>query len=207
MKLMYAWGWPAFLAFFSACATFQVGSDFASGREAMIKGDYETALGYFQSAAQRDPDYVYGGVLRQGIWSYVGRTQYLTGSWGPAQQTLEKALTLGPGKELINLYLGLSRIRSGDRRKGLEDLKAGMKEIDQFINYVTEAFRYGIGAFWDPGHAIRNAVQTTLGAASGDHIDWQQLIADGEWTGMNFEREPDRANAQQIRDLTTQGRR
>jgi len=33
-----------------------------------------------------------------------------------------------------------------------------------------------------------------------------QLIADGEWIGMNFEPEPDRANAQQIQDLQTQRR-
>jgi hypothetical protein len=102
--------------------------------------------------------------------------------------------------------LGLTLTRMGDRQKGLEDIEVGMKGIAQFINYVTEAFRYNIRAFWDPGYAIRNAIQRTLGMTSRDNIDWQQLIADGEWIGINFEREPDRANAQQIQDLQTQRR-
>jgi hypothetical protein len=97
-------------------------------------------------------------------------------------------------------------MRMDDRQKGLEDLQAGMKGVAQFINYITEVFRYQIGQYWDPGYTIRNAVQRTLGMTSRDNIDWQQLIADGEWIGINFEREPDRANAQQIQDLQTQRR-
>jgi tetratricopeptide (TPR) repeat protein len=201
MKLIYSLGWLGVLVLFSACATFRVGTEFASGREAMFAGNYETALGYFQSVAQQDPDYAYGGVLRQGIWSYVGRTQYLTGKWAEAQQTLEKALTQDKGKELINLYLGLTLINLGNRQKGLEDLEAGMKGVAQFINYITEVFRYNIGAFWDPGYAIRKAVAAALTMASGENIDWQRLIAEGEWIGMNFEREPDLANAQRFQQL------
>ena len=109
--------------------------------------------------------------------------------------------------ELANLYLGLTLMRMGDRQKGVEDLQAGMKGVAQFINYVTEVFRYQIGQYWDPGYTLRNAVQRTLVAASGGNIDWQQLIADAEWIGVNFEQEPDRANFQQIQDLMQQGRR
>jgi tetratricopeptide (TPR) repeat protein len=205
MKLTYSLG-VCFLAVFSACAGFQVGTEFASGRQALIEGKYENALGHFQVAAQRDPDYVYGGVLRQGVWSYVGRTQYLIGQYPQAQKTLEQALNQPKNNDLANLYLGLTLMRIGDRQKGLEDIGIGMKGIAQFINYVTETFRYNIGAFWDPGYSIRNAIQRTLTMTARDPIDWQQLIADGEWIGINFEREPDRANAQQIQDLQSQRR-
>src|SRR5215467_4510351 len=62
---------PLFSA--SACAAFQAGTDVESGRRAFLVGDNETALGYFQGAAQIDPDYVYYGMgLRENIWSYVG---------------------------------------------------------------------------------------------------------------------------------------
>jgi len=192
------------LVLVSACG---VGTEFSSGRQALLKGNYETALGHFQVAAQQNPRYVYGGVLRQGVWSYVGRTQYLTGQYPQAQKTLEQARGEPTNNDLVNLYLGLTLVRMGDRQKGLEDLQAGMKGVAQFINYVSDVFRYQIGQYWDPGYTIRNAVQRTLGAASGDNIDWQQLIADGEWIGMNFEQEPDRANFQQIQDLMAQGRR
>jgi hypothetical protein len=50
------------------------------------------------------------------------------------------------------------------------------------------------------GHAISNAIQKALAIASGPDADWQQLVVQGEWIGINFEQEPDRANAQQIQD-------
>jgi len=206
MKLSYFLS-GCLLVLLSACAEFGVGTEFSSGRQALFKGNYEAALGFFQIAAQKDPGYVYGGVLRQGVWSYVGRTQYLIGQYPQAEKTLEQARGGPNNNELANLYLGLTLMRMGDRQKGVEDLQAGMKGVAQFINYVTEVFRYQIGQYWDPGYTLRNAVQRTLVAASGGNIDWQQLIADAEWIGMNFEQEPDRANFQQIQDLMQQGRR
>ena len=50
------------------------------------------------------------------------------------------------------------------------------------------------------GQAIRNAIQKALAIASSPDVDWQQLVAQGNWIGINFEQEPDRANAQQIQD-------
>jgi len=51
MKLIYAMRWLAVLALFSACSEFGVGTEFSSGRQALLKGNYETALGHFQVAA------------------------------------------------------------------------------------------------------------------------------------------------------------
>ena len=57
----------------------QTGNDFAAGRRALIVGDDEAALRFFQSVAESDPNFVYatGSSPRQSIWSYVGRAQYL----------------------------------------------------------------------------------------------------------------------------------
>jgi len=132
MKLSYFLS-GCLLVLLSACA----GTEFSSGRQALFKGNYEAALGFFQIAAQKDPGYVYGGVLRQGVWSYVGRTQYLIGQYPQAEKTLEQARGGPNNNELANLYLGLTLMRMGDRQKGVEDLQAGMKGVAQFINYVN----------------------------------------------------------------------
>ena len=194
--------------FLSACAgNFQTAGNVASGRQALFAGNYQGALANFQAAAQQDPNYIYGGLLQQGVWSYIGRTQYLLGQYPQAQQTLQKALTQRKSNDVVNLYLGLTLVRSGDRQKGLQTMDVGMKGIAQFINYVTQAFRYEIGQYWDPGHAIRNAIQKALAIASSPNVDWDQLVAQGEWIGINFEQEPDRANEQQIQDQAIGGQR
>ena len=64
--------------FLSACTTtVQVGSAFQAGRRALIGGDDEAALGFFQTVAESNPNFVFatGSSPRQSIWSYVGRTQ------------------------------------------------------------------------------------------------------------------------------------
>ena len=56
----------------------------------MLEGRYQRALGLFEDAEHVDPRYVYGTELRAGVLSYLGRTQYLTGNYTQARQTLEK---------------------------------------------------------------------------------------------------------------------
>ena len=80
--------------FLAGCATMQSAGELQYGRQALLGGNNEAALGYFQSAAQRDPNYVYatGSSPKQSVWSYVGRSEYLTGRLPQARQTLERAL-------------------------------------------------------------------------------------------------------------------
>src|SRR5262247_4327632 len=114
------------LVFLTGCTSLQTGGEVQSGRQALLKGDNERALGYFYSAAQRDPNYVYatGSSPKQSVWSYVGRSEYLTGRFPQAQQTLERVIS---GERMISgirqediarLYLGLTLAREGDRQRG-----------------------------------------------------------------------------------------
>src|SRR5919106_6510299 len=65
--------------FLAGCAAFAVGGQFQSGRRALLVNDPETALAYFRTVADQDPNYVYHSVhFREGIWTYVGRAQYET---------------------------------------------------------------------------------------------------------------------------------
>ena len=206
MKKIHFLALAAAFIFLSACAagSFQTGGNVAQGRQALFAGNYQAALTDFQAAAQQNPSYVYGSLLQEGVWSYVGRTQYLLGQYPQAQQTLTRALTQRKSNDVVNLYLGLTMIRLGERDKGRGNMEIGMKGIAAFINYITQQYRYEIGQYWDPGHAIRNAIQNALAIAAGPNVDWQQLLTQGEWIGINFEQEPDRANAQQEQDRMMQ---
>ena len=216
MKTIRTYIFTSLIALFSAsgCATFQAGSDVEAGRRAFLIGDNETALGYFQSAAQVDPDYVYyGTALRENIWSYVGRSEYAVGRFAQARQTLEKALSpnrdeysllTNGDQDMARLYLGLTLVRSGDRQQGLKEIAGGMIGIHDQIEYATQAFRFSYGRFWDPTREIRSSIEGDLAMLSGKEVNIQQLIGDGEWLGKRLEEEINLARRDEREDLLRQ---
>ena len=195
----------AFVVFLSACAAnSQIGNQFASGRQALFAGDYESALGHFQMVAQQDPNYVYGTEPGETVWTYVGIAQYFTGNLAQAQQTLERALSQPERAEVARLYLGLTLARLTQREKGLQDIELGMKGIYSFLDYMNQTFRYGIGQFYDPGRAIRSAIEKAQAMIASGKIDWPQLLSEGERIGIQIEQESDRARKQQLMDQRDQ---
>jgi tetratricopeptide (TPR) repeat protein len=195
----------AICAFFSGCTSLEVGGELQSGRRAWFAGDSETALAYFQSAANKDPNYVYGTALQQGIWSYVGRAEYVVGQLPQARQSLERALSLNKPQDIARLYLGLTLARSGDQRRGLTEIEGGMKGIHNWLEYITNAYRFSFGQFWDPGRSIRSAIEVDLAMLSGKDVDWEKLMADGEWLGKRMEWEIDRARRQESQARSRDG--
>ena len=200
MRAIYPSLLPSIALFFSGCVAFQAGSEVSSGRQAFLIGNNQAALGYFNSAAQKDANYVYGTALRQGIWSYVGRSEYATGRYSQAQKTLEKALSANQDEDIARLYLGLALARAGDRDRGLKEIEGGMKGIHNFLEYVTQAHRFSFGRFWDARREIRSAIESDLAMISGRDLDWQRLIDDGEWIGKRIEEEGDLAQRDEYRD-------
>ena len=182
-----------FSMWLSACASFRAGSAIEKGRQALIAGNNQAALGYFQAAEQVDPAYVYGTELRQGVLSYLGRAQYLTGYYAQAQSTLETALSHSPSDNIARLYLGLTLARQGETQKALPDIDIGMKGIYDLLNYITDTFRFGYGEYWDPGRDIRSAIEKSRAVMASGEIDWPTLIAEGESIALKTEREPDQA--------------
>jgi tetratricopeptide (TPR) repeat protein len=189
----------------AGCTSLQVAGEVQSGRQAWLKGNDETALAYFQSAAEKNPNYVYGTALQQGIWSYVGRSEYATGRLPQARKTLERALSTNRDEDIARLYLGLTLAREGDRQTGLKEIESGMRGISNWLDYINEAHRFSFGQFWDPGRDIRSAIQRDLGMISGRDLDWQTLIADGEWLGKRMEEESDLARRQESLDRSRDG--
>ena len=188
------------LVFFAGCATIQSAGDLQYGRQALLAGNNEAALGYFSSAANRDPNYIYatGSSPKQSVWSYVGRSEYLTGRFPQARQTLERALAIrNTDEDIARLYLGLTLAREGDRQRGLKEIESGMRGINGFLDYINQAQRFSIGQFWDPDRDIRRAIQSDLAMISGKDLDWQRLTADTEWLGVRMEQESDLARRQE----------
>jgi tetratricopeptide (TPR) repeat protein len=190
--------------FLAACTSLQSGGELQYGRQALLAGKNEAALGYFQSAAQKDPNYVYatGSSPKQSVWSYVGRSEYLTGRFPQARQTLERALSANRQEDITRLYLGLTLAREGDRQRGLKEIEGGMRGINSFLDYISQAQRFSIGQFWDPGRDIRRAIQSDLAMISGKDLDWQRLTANTEWLGIRMEEESDLARRQDAEDRT-----
>jgi tetratricopeptide (TPR) repeat protein len=199
MKNPTTWLVLSLLISLSACTSMQVGSDVAAGRRAMLAGNNEAALGYFQSAANLDPTYRYGSAYKQGIWSYVGRSEYSTGRLPQARETLERALTTNKDEDVARIYLGLTYARTGDRQRGLKEIEGGMRGISEWLDWVNETFRFSFGQFWDPAHEIRTAIKGDLAMISGREFDWQKLITDGEWVAKRMEEETDKARQDEAR--------
>ena len=189
----------------SSCASMQTAGTMQSGRQALFRGDHEVALGYFREVAERNPNFVYGTALRQGIWSYVGRAAYLNGQFPQARQSLERALVANQSEDVARLYLGLSLARGGDYMRGVKEIEEGMKGIHGWLEYVAEAHRFSFGQFWDPGRTIRNAIEKSLAVISDERGSREQIIADAEWLGKEMEEEVDRAQQQESRERSREG--
>jgi tetratricopeptide (TPR) repeat protein len=179
------------------CASVRGAGEIAQGRQALIAGNHQAALGYFQAAEKTDPTYVYGSDLRAGVLSYLGRAQYLNGNYSEARKTLETAVSRDSGDSVARLYLGLTIARQGDTATGAQVMDEGMKGIYEFLEYITENFKFMYGQYWDSGRAIRSAIERDRAVIASGKIDWPMLIADGEWIALQTEREPDMARLQE----------
>jgi len=173
----------------AGCATIEGSSDVDQGRQALLEGNYQRALGLFQDAEKVDPKYLYGTELREGVSSFLGRTQYLTGNYTQARETLERALSRHKSDNIARLYLGLTQYRLGDQKAALTNIQRGMSGISNWLNYINTNFRYEYGKDWDVSGAIRDDIKSNLAMISSGKIDWPQLVAGGERVGMAIERE------------------
>lgn len=96
----------------AGCATLESGGQFASGRQALMRGDNATALAFFEQVATQNPGYVASFTsFRQSIWTYLGRAQYQSGKLVEAKRSLERALSQIPDDSMAKLYLALTNIR------------------------------------------------------------------------------------------------
>jgi tetratricopeptide (TPR) repeat protein len=199
MKLIYFVAGISFSVLLSACAAVRGGGDVDQGRQALLAGNYQNALGYFQEAEQADPYYSYGAELREGVLSFLGRAQYLTGNYTQARQTLEKDLSHHRRDNLARLYLGLTLYRLGDQKAALTNIQRGMQGTYNWLEYLNTNFRQEYGQGWDAGGTIRAGIKADLAMISSGNIDWPKLIANGERLGIAVEQEEQNFRVQNLR--------
>src|SRR6516165_7459069 len=182
----------------TGCAAYQIAGQVQSGRQSLLINKPEEALAYFQQAAQSNPNYIFeSGLYKEGIWTYVGRSQYNLGRLAEARQSLEKALSIYPDDYLARIYLGLTLLRTGEDSRGLKELENGMKGLYDWLEYMNRTLPFS--SFWDPLREIRSELEKDLKMVSNKDVDRQQLIASAEWLGQKMEEEIDRVRRDEQR--------
>jgi hypothetical protein len=142
---------------------------------------------------------MYGAELREGVLSFLGRAQYLTGNYAQARQTLEKDLRYHKSDNVARLYLGLTLYRLGDQKAALTHIQHGMTGIYNWLDYLNNNFRFEFGQFWDESGTIRAGIKADLTMISSGQINWPKLIAAGESLGIGLEQEEDDYRVQNLR--------
>ena len=190
---------------FSGCAGGGLagGSDVSQGRQAMFRGDNQTALAHFQSAAQANPNYIFGTEMREGVLSFLGRAQYLNGQLTPARSTLQQAVAQHKSDNLARLYLGLTQARQGDQKTATANIDGGLKGMGDFVNYIVNTFSNSFGSFWDQDGSVRKAIATNRTMLASGKFDWSSLISNCERLALNYEQLEDIAteNERQFREM------
>ena len=182
------------------CAAYQAAGQVQAGRQALLVNKPEDALAYFHQVAQSNSNYIFQSEnYREGIWTYVGRSQYSLGRLTEARQSLEKALSIYPDDYLARIYLGLTLLRSGEDTQGLKELDIGLKGLYDWLDYMNRTMPFT--AFWDPRGEIRSEIQKDLDLLSGKDADRPQLISSAEWIGQRMEEEIDLVRRDEQRQM------
>lgn len=199
MKLTKNLAWVWVIVLLTGCAAYNTAGQVQSGRHALLVNDPELALPYFLQAAQADPNFVYQSVnFREGIWTYVGRSQYATKRYGEARQSLERALAVDPNDQLARLYFGLTLARSGEAARGTKEILSAMRGLHDWLEYMNRSRPFT--ALWDPLREIRKAIEIHVpGAPGNDAVTSEQLIPDAEWLGNKMEDEIERVRQDERR--------
>jgi hypothetical protein len=181
--------------FLSGCTAIRTSGELQPGRFALMRGDDKRALTHFQRAAEIDPNSgVRHGLMKEGVWTYVGRAYYAGGDYPAARKALEQARTRYPEDSLAPLFLGLALSQDGDRQRGLKEIQTGLSGLEGWLDYIQYYSLYG--AYWDPGRIIRSRIEKDLAVTQGKEINWPDLIASVEIVGMEVEREADAVREQ-----------
>jgi tetratricopeptide (TPR) repeat protein len=189
-----------FALLFSGCAAYRISGELQPGRYALMRGDPKVALGHFQRAAALDPDSIHrhGGLIKEGVWTYVGRAYYQAGDFPAARKALEQARSRHPDDYLAPLYLGLVLSRAGDQQLGSKEIQTGLTGLGDWFEWMEYYTLDGV--YWDPGRIIRSQMEKDLVALRGEKVNWPELIASIEHVGMEIEREADEVVRQKRKD-------
>ena len=198
-KLFFLAAYAQALVLLFACAGLKVSTEVQMGRIKLLHGDTRGALADFQQAATLDPNYVTDfTLLYESVWTYVGRAYFAAGQLSDAQRALEQARARHPDDHMAKLYLGLTLARTGERQKGLPEIRAGLSGLRLWLDSVRQDSPEG--EYWDSVGELRSEISNQLALISGKQIDWPELISRAEWLGIKLEEEYDLAKRAEHKD-------
>jgi len=179
-----------FLFLLGGCAVMKVEREVQSGRRAMQLGNFQSALGYFEAAAQADPDYLTNFTLLDiGIWSYVGMAHYSEGDKGKALASFKQAKQHHREDQIARVFLGLVMSESGDRREGKKELVNGLNGLDRWLD--TTRYSTPKGELWDPGDYLAKEIGQTLKLLQAEEVNWGEINENVVRLARNFDDEID----------------
>ena len=163
-----------------------------SGRRALLKKDFASALRDLAQAAEKDSGYIVTAAhFREGVLNYLGKAQYAVGCWAQVTESFERALAAFSKDLLARLYQGAALVR------GVIVLQKGVQALRDWIEDIPRARRFE--DFWDPNGQIRGAIQRVLDLIARKRFDREQLLASVEWIGDAVEEEIDRVRWDETR--------
>lgn len=189
----------AALLFLTACTTLQVEQNVHDGRNALLMGQLDNAANYFSRAAESNPNYKTSYALRESVWTYLGRAYYEMGKYQESRTALDKALANDNTDSVARLYQGMVLVRTGERERGLAEMKTALNEIHQWLENVTAESSTGI--YWDPNRQIRKTIETILEEKPAAI----EMVVMAQRVGKQLEEEIDRAERDKIRSSNAQG--
>jgi tetratricopeptide (TPR) repeat protein len=122
---------------------------YKNARSLFLKGDDDSAILHLEDVACQDPRV-------EGSLTLLARALYRQGHYDYSRQILLRALALNRNDEIAWLVYGLTQLRLGDDKKGIESLKGGLTVLSKVSTSGYRGFPN-----WDSRNLVREAMRRT----------------------------------------------
>ena len=142
-------------------------------------GEVNEAITDLEYVVRRNPRY------RDSL-TQLGRAYYYAGRYATAFEVLKRSLALNKDDEIGWIVMGLTQLRRGDDRQGLESFKGG-------LTLLAKATRSGYKditeEFWDSRGVVRRALRRCISLARKGVDEKHKILRAGELLLHRIDRE------------------
>ncbi len=132
------------------------------------RGDFNRAITNLEYVVRRDP-------LYEDSLTLLGRAYYRSKRYMDAFQILKRALTVNREDEIAWITMGLTQLRLGDDRRGLESIKGGLTLLAK----VSKDGYKGLES-WDTTGSVRRTLRRAIFFAAKGVEEKKKIIRIGE---------------------------
>jgi len=146
-----------------------IGGRYLDGKLHLVtRGDVNEAIAKLESVVRQDP-------LYKDSLTLLGRAYYKSRSYRDALQILKRSLVVNPNDEIAWITLGMTQLRLGDDRNGLESFKGGLTLLSK-----VSKDGYRDLEFWDIKGSVRRALRKAIFFSSKGLKEKRKIIRIGE---------------------------